>query len=38
MWLQVKNPPNTIIDTIADSVKSSLGPTTYPVVRDRCVK
>jgi len=31
----VKNPPNTIIDTIADSVKSSLGPTTYPVVRDK---
>ena len=32
--LQVKNPPNTVIHTIADSVKSSLGPTTYPVVRD----
>lgn len=30
----VKNPPNTVIHTIADSVKSSLGPTTYPVVRD----
>ncbi|CAK9036907.1 unnamed protein product [Durusdinium trenchii] len=30
----VKNPPNTVINTIADSVKSSLGPTTYPVVRD----
>ncbi|CAE7241287.1 SRR [Symbiodinium sp. CCMP2592] len=30
----VKNPPNTVIDTIADSVKSSLGPTTYPVVQD----
>jgi len=30
----VKNPPNTIIETIADSVKSSLGPTTYPVVKD----
>lgn len=35
--LQVKNPPNTVIHTIADSVKSSLGPTTYPVVRDRSV-
>ncbi|CAE7704959.1 SRR [Symbiodinium pilosum] len=30
----VKNPPNTVIETIADSVKSSLGPTTYPVVQD----
>lgn len=30
----VKNPPNTSIDTIADSVKSSLGSTTYPLVRD----
>lgn len=30
----MKNPPNTVIDTIADSVKSSLGPTTYPLVRD----
>ena len=30
----VKNPPNTPINTIADSVKSSLGPTTYPLVRD----
>ena len=30
----MKNPPNTVIHTIADSVKSSLGPTTYPVVRD----
>eukprot|EP00933_Yihiella_yeosuensis_P044140 TRINITY_DN3922_c0_g2_i3.p1 TRINITY_DN3922_c0_g2~~TRINITY_DN3922_c0_g2_i3.p1 ORF type:complete len:361 (-),score=79.68 TRINITY_DN3922_c0_g2_i3:182-1264(-) len=28
----VKNPPNTPIETIADSVKSSLGPTTYPIV------
>merc|ERR1711879_367921 len=30
----VKNPPNTPIDTIADSVKSSLGMNTYPIVRD----
>ncbi|CAJ1378758.1 unnamed protein product [Effrenium voratum] len=30
----VTNPPNAVIDTIADSVKSSLGPTTYPLVRD----
>lgn len=30
----VKNPPNTPVQTIADSVKSSLGPTTYPIVRD----
>jgi len=30
----VKNPPNTPIETIADSVKSSLGPTTYPLVKD----
>lgn len=30
----VKNPPNTPINTIADSVKSSLGSTTYPLVRD----
>lgn len=30
----IKNPPNTPIHTIADSVKSSLGPTTYPIVRD----
>jgi len=29
-----KNPPNTPINTIADSVKSSLGATTYPLVRD----
>lgn len=29
----VKNPPNTAIDTIADSVKSSLGSTTYPIVK-----
>jgi len=28
----VKNPPNTPIDTIADSVKSSLGATTYPII------
>ena len=31
---EVKNPPNAVIDTIADSVKSSLGSTTYPLVRD----
>merc|ERR1712194_790407 len=30
----VKNPPNTPIHTIADSVKSSLGATTYPIVKD----
>lgn len=30
----IKNPPNTPVVTIADSVKSSLGPTTYPIVRD----
>lgn len=30
----VKNPPNTPVVTIADSVKSSLGPSTYPIVRD----
>ncbi|CAE8644829.1 unnamed protein product [Polarella glacialis] len=30
----VKNPPNTAIHTIADSVKSSLGPTTYPIVQE----
>jgi len=30
----VKNPPNTPIDTIADSVKSSLGPTTFPIVME----
>jgi len=28
----VKNPPNTPVHTIADSVKSSLGATTYPIV------
>jgi len=30
----VKNPPNTPIETIADSVKSSLGPNTYPIVME----
>jgi len=30
----VKNPPNTPIDTIADSVKSSLGPNTFPIVME----
>jgi len=30
----VKNPPNTPVVSIADSVKSSLGDTTYPIVRD----
>lgn len=30
----VKNPPNTPVNTVADSVKSSLGPTSYPFVRD----
>jgi threonine dehydratase len=30
----VKNPPNTPVKTIADSVKSSLGATTYPIVAE----
>jgi len=30
----VKNPPNTAIETIADSVKSSLGPNSYPIVQE----
>jgi len=28
----VKNPPGVVIDTIADSIKSSLGSTTAPIV------
>eukprot|EP00931_Biecheleriopsis_adriatica_P043518 TRINITY_DN24883_c0_g1_i1.p1 TRINITY_DN24883_c0_g1~~TRINITY_DN24883_c0_g1_i1.p1 ORF type:complete len:371 (+),score=72.71 TRINITY_DN24883_c0_g1_i1:73-1113(+) len=30
----VTNPPNTPVVSIADSVKSSLGPNSYPIVRD----
>lgn len=30
----VKNPPNTPVHTIADSVKSSLGATTFPLVME----
>merc|ERR1712039_385180 len=30
----VTNPPNTAIDTIADSVKSSLGPNSHPIVHE----
>merc|ERR1712048_629752 len=30
----VTNPPNTPVVSIADSVKSSLGPNSWPIVRD----
>jgi len=31
----VTNPPNTVIDSIADSIKSSLGSNTYPIVLEK---